>query len=29
MRLSIRHSTTYRFDDPVIHALQRLRLTPK
>lgn len=29
MRLSIRHSTTYRFDEPVIHALQRLRLTPK
>ncbi len=29
MRLSIRHSTTYQFDEPVIHALQRLRLTPK
>jgi len=29
MRLSIRHSTTYRFRDPVVHALQRLRLTPK
>lgn len=29
MRLSIRHTTRYRFDDPVIHALQRLRLTPK
>lgn len=29
MRLSIRHSTTYRFQQPVIHALQRLRLTPK
>ena len=29
MRLSIRHTTRYRFDDPVVHALQRLRLTPK
>jgi len=29
MRLSIRHSTTYRFQEPVVHALQRLRLTPK
>lgn len=29
MRLSIRHTTRYRFDTPVIHALQRLRLTPK
>ena len=29
MRLSIRHTTRYRFDNPVIHALQRLRLTPK
>lgn len=29
MRLAIRHSTTYRFDEPVVHALQRLRLTPK
>ncbi len=29
MRLSIRHTTTYRFEDPVVHALQRLRLTPK
>lgn len=29
MRLSIRHTTTYRFREPVIHALQRLRLTPK
>lgn len=29
MRLSIRHTTTYRFQDPVVHALQRLRLTPK
>ena len=29
MRLSIRHTTSYRFDRPVIHALQRLRLTPK
>jgi len=29
MRLSIRHVTTYTFADPVAHALQRLRLTPK
>ena len=29
MRLSIRHSTRYRFSNPVVHALQRLRLTPK
>ena len=29
MRLSIRHTTRYRFDAPVFHALQRLRLTPK
>ncbi|RPF72305.1 transglutaminase family protein [Aurantiacibacter spongiae] len=29
MRLSIRHSTTYRFREPVSHGIQRLRLTPK
>ncbi len=29
MRLSIRHTTRYKFTDPVVHALQRLRLTPK
>ncbi|MCP5383401.1 MAG: transglutaminase family protein [Altererythrobacter sp.] len=29
MRLSIRHTTHYRFSEPVVHALQRLRLTPK
>ncbi len=29
MRLSIRHSTRYAFSDPVVHALQRIRLTPK
>lgn len=29
MRLSIRHTTRYHFDAPVVHALQRLRLTPK
>jgi len=29
MRLSIRHTTKYVFSQPVIHALQRLRLTPK
>src|SRR5690348_6775436 len=29
MRLAIRHVTRYTFDQPVVHALQRLRLTPK
>lgn len=29
MRLIIRHTTHYKFTDPVVHALQRLRLTPK
>lgn len=29
MRLSIRHTTRYQFAQPVAHALQRLRLTPK
>ncbi|TMM50407.1 transglutaminase family protein [Qipengyuania marisflavi] len=29
MRLSIRHTTRYNFGSPVMHALQRLRLTPK
>ncbi|GAA4042220.1 transglutaminase family protein [Parerythrobacter jejuensis] len=29
MRLSIRHTTSYSFAEPVVHALQRLRLTPK
>ena len=29
MRLSITHRTRYDFDEPVVHALQRLRLTPK
>lgn len=29
MRLSIRHTTQYRFAEPVLHGLQRLRLTPK
>ena len=29
MRLSIRHTTRYTFREPVIHALQRLRLMPK
>ncbi|EAQ27620.1 hypothetical protein NAP1_08507 [Erythrobacter sp. NAP1] len=29
MKLSIRHTTHYSFSEPVIHALQRLRLTPK
>ncbi|MXO67316.1 transglutaminase family protein [Altererythrobacter marinus] len=29
MRLSIRHTTRYAFAEPVVHALQRLRLTPK
>lgn len=29
MRLAINHRTRYDYDDPVVHALQRLRLTPK
>ncbi len=29
MTLSIRHTTHYAFAEPVVHALQRLRLTPK
>lgn len=29
MKLAIRHSTRYLFKEPVVHALQRLRLTPK
>ncbi|MEE4316305.1 MAG: transglutaminase family protein [Erythrobacter sp.] len=29
MTLAIRHTTHYAFADPVMHALQRLRLTPK
>lgn len=29
MKLAIRHTTRYAFKEPVIHALQRLRLTPK
>ncbi len=29
MKLAIRHTTRYSFADPVVHALQRLRLTPK
>lgn len=29
MFLSIRHTTRYRFAEPVAHGLQRLRLTPK
>ena len=29
MKLSIRHTTRYSFKEPVVHALQRLRLTPK
>lgn len=29
MRLSIRHTTHYRFAAPVAHGIQRLRLTPK
>jgi transglutaminase-like putative cysteine protease len=29
VRLSIRHTTRYRFNEPVKHGLQRLRLTPK
>jgi len=29
MRLAIRHTTRYRFNGPVRHGIQRLRLTPK
>ena len=29
MRLAIRHTTKYRFNDPVAYGVQRLRLTPK
>lgn len=29
MRLAVRHETRYRFDPPLFHGLQRLRLTPK
>jgi transglutaminase-like putative cysteine protease len=29
MKLKIRHTTHYAFAEPVVHALQRLRLTPK
>ncbi|MFC3173895.1 transglutaminase domain-containing protein [Novosphingobium bradum] len=29
MRLSVRHETRYRFDPPLAHGLQRLRLSPK
>ena len=29
MHLAIRHTTRYRFTQPVAHGLQRLRLTPK
>lgn len=29
MRLAIRHITRYRFEKPIAHAMQRLRLTPK
>jgi transglutaminase-like putative cysteine protease len=29
MRLAIRHTTRYRFAEPIAHGLQRLRLTPK
>ena len=29
MRLAIRHTTRYRYAGPIVHGLQRLRLTPK
>ncbi len=29
MRIAITHRTRYDFEEPVVHALQRLRLTPK
>ena len=29
LKLQVRHTTHYAFGEPVVHALQRLRLTPK
>lgn len=29
MRLAIKHTSHYRFERPLVHAIQRLRLTPK
>ena len=29
MKLAIRHTTTYRYDAPVVNAIQTLRLTPR
>jgi transglutaminase-like putative cysteine protease len=29
MRIAIEHQTRYRFDQPVWHGVQRLRLTPR
>lgn len=29
MRLAVRHETRYRFDPPLVHGLQRLRISPK
>ncbi|HEY6965682.1 MAG TPA: transglutaminase N-terminal domain-containing protein, partial [Erythrobacter sp.] len=29
LKLQVRHTTHYAFSEPVVHALQRLRLTPK
>ena len=29
MKLKVRHTTRYQFTHPVVHGLQRLRLTPK
>ena len=29
MRLAIRHTTRYGYEGPIVHGLQRLRLTPK
>lgn len=29
MLLTVRHTTLYSFEEPAVHALQRLRLTPK
>jgi len=29
MQLSIRHTTTYRYDSPVVYALQKVRLRPQ
>ena len=29
MRLTVRHRTTYRYEQPVVYAIQSLRLSPQ